>query len=98
MNIIVDHREMKTANGEAAVYSPEVAERAVLFQQMLMDYSKKAIVLCNSEFMVHQMHHVTKISGIYDKTVPLFAKDRAMVDQAYSIAGLNGNEIITYTK
>lgn len=98
LNIIVDHREMKTANGEAAVYSPDVADRAVLFQQMLMDYSKKAIVLCNSDFMVHQLHHVTKISGIYDKTVPLYAKDRAMVDQAYSIAGVNGNELITYTK
>ncbi len=76
----MDHRGMKTANGEAAVYSLVVAERAVLFQQMLMDYSKKAIVLCNSEFMVHKMYHDTKISGIYDKMVPLFAKDRTMVD------------------
>ncbi|WP_156920598.1 hypothetical protein [Thermicanus aegyptius] len=40
LNFLVDHRDMKTPDGEIAVYSPEIAERAVVFQQELLKNSK----------------------------------------------------------
>ncbi len=97
LNILVDHRDMKTADGEAVVYSPEVAEAAVIFQQKLTSYSNRVVALCNSEFMVQQLNHVTKDSGIHDKATHIFEKDRDMVDRAYSLLDIRGNELITYS-
>jgi transcriptional regulator with XRE-family HTH domain len=92
LNLLVDHRGMVDADGEPVVYSPEVAERAVIFQQNLLKYNKKAVVLCNSEFMVHQLNHVTDESGI--PTTPLFGEDKEMVGKAYTLLEINGNELI----
>jgi hypothetical protein len=97
-SILVDHREMLAADGEPVVYSPEVAEKAVLFQQRLLKTSKKVAVLCNSQFMVHNLQHVTAISGIYKQSNPLFGKDKEMVQQAYEILGINGNALIKERK
>lgn len=94
LNIFVDHREMKASDGEPVVYSPEVAERAVQFQQKVLSWCKQAVVLCNSEFMVHQMNHVTTISGIRDKAVHLYGKDKEMIGRAYELLDINGNELI----
>lgn len=94
LNILVDHRNMKTTDGEAVVYSPEVSEAAVLFQQKLTTYSKKVIALCNSEFMVQQLNHVAKSSGIHEKALHLFEKDKEMVERAYSLLDIHGNELI----
>ncbi|WP_068727791.1 helix-turn-helix transcriptional regulator [Paenibacillus sp. DMB5] len=97
LNILVDHREMKAADGDPAVYSPEVAEKAVLFQQGLINYSKQVVVLCNSEFMVQQMNSVTATSGIRDKSIHLFGKDRDMIGMAYGLFDINGNDLIRAT-
>jgi transcriptional regulator with XRE-family HTH domain len=94
LNILIDHREMKTGDGEAAVYSPEVIERAVVFQRKLTTYSNKVVALCNSEFMVHQLNHVATESGIIEKAIHLFGKGRDMIDQAYEILDIHGNELI----
>lgn len=94
LNIIVDHRDMKASDGEPVVYSPEVSERAVVFQQELTKYSKQVAVLCNSQFMQQQMVHVTKISGIHDKTIPLFGSDKDMVGTAFQMFDINGNGLI----
>lgn len=94
LNIIVDHRDMKASDGEPVVYSPEVSDRAVVFQQELIKYSKQVAVLCNSQFMQQQMDHVTRISGIYDKTIPLFGADKDMVGTAFQMFDINGNELI----
>jgi Predicted transcriptional regulators len=98
LDVLVDHRGMKTADGEPVVYSPEVAERAVQFQQELTAYSKKVIVLCNSEFMVEQLNHVAKTSGIYDKATHLFAKDRDMVGKAYEMLDIHDHQFIRTDK
>jgi transcriptional regulator with XRE-family HTH domain len=92
LNVFVDHREMKAADGEPVVYSPEIAERAVLFQQNLLKYSDKTVVLCNSEFMVHQLNHVTSESGI--KSVHLYGKDKDMVGEAYELLDINDHDLI----
>jgi transcriptional regulator with XRE-family HTH domain len=92
LNIFVDHRDMKTSDGEPAVYSPEVAERAILFQQNLLNFSKKTVVLCNSEFMVQQLNQVTRESGI--ESIHLFDKDEEMVGRAYELLDINGHELI----
>jgi hypothetical protein len=92
LNILVDHRDMKTADGEPAVYSPEVAERAVVFQHNLLSFSNKVVVLCNSEFMVQQLNHVTNESGI--PSTHLFGQDKEMVGKAYHLLNINGNELI----
>ncbi|GLX66803.1 helix-turn-helix domain-containing protein [Paenibacillus glycanilyticus] len=94
LNILVDHREMKSIDGEAVVYSPEISEAAVKFQQKLMTYSKKVIALCNSEFMVQQLNHVAQESGIHEKALHLFEKDKTMVERAYSLLDIHGNELI----
>lgn len=94
LNIFVDHRDMKTSDGEPVVYSPEVVEKAVLFQQSVITSSKQAVVLCNSEFMVHQMNYVTAISGIRDKATHLYGKDRDMIGKAYEMLDINGNDLI----
>ncbi|WP_276355690.1 helix-turn-helix domain-containing protein [Cohnella caldifontis] len=94
LSIFVDHREMKASDGEPVVYSPEVAERAVRFQQNVISCGKQAVVLCNSEFMVHQMNFVTTVSGIRHKATHLYGKDREMVSQAYALLGVSGNELI----
>lgn len=60
LKLLVDHREMNASDGQPVVYSPEVAERAVVFQQNLLKFNKQAVVFCNSEFMVHQLNHVTQ--------------------------------------
>jgi transcriptional regulator with XRE-family HTH domain len=98
LSIFVDHREMKASDGEPAVYSPEVAEKAVLFQQNVVSYSRQAVVLCNSEFMVQQMNHVTTISGIRDKATHLYGKDKEMIGKAYELLDINGNELIKSMK
>ena len=94
LSIFVDHRDMKTSDGEPVVYSPEVAEKAVLFQQSVVSCSKQAVVLCNSEFMVHQMNYVTTISGLRDKATHLYGKDRDMIGKAYEMLDINGNALI----
>jgi len=94
LNILVDHRDMKTPDGEAVVYSPEVTEAAILFQQKLVAYSKKVVALCNSEFMVQQLNHVADTSGILEKATHLFEKDRDMIGKAYSLLDIHGNELI----
>lgn len=94
LNILVDHREMKAADGEAVVYSPEVTERAALFQQELATYSNKVVCLCNSAYMVQQLNHLAKTSGIFDKATHLFEPDQAMVGRAYSILDIRDNALI----
>jgi len=94
LNILVDHRDMKASDGEPVVYSPEIVERAVVFQQELTAYSKKVVALCNSEFMVHQLNHVAKESGIHAKATHLFGQDKEMVGRAYELLEINGNELI----
>jgi hypothetical protein len=86
---------MKAADGKQAVYSPEVAEKAVLFQRELTTYSIRVVVLCNSEFMVQQMNFVTATSGIHDKSIHLFDRDKDMTGKAYDLLDINGNDLIT---
>lgn len=92
LNVFVDHRDMKASDGEPVVYSPVVSERAIAFQRSLLLYSSKAVVLCNSEFQVHQLNRITQESGI--PTVPLFGRDKDMVGQAYELLDINGNDLI----
>ena len=73
----------RTPDGEIAVYSPEVAERAVIFQQELLKYSKRVVALCNSEYMVQNLNHVATQSGIIYKATHLYGKDKEMVGRAY---------------
>jgi transcriptional regulator with XRE-family HTH domain len=98
LDVLVDHREMKASDGEAVVYSPEVAERAVLFQQELLKYSKRVVALCNSEFMVQNLNHVASQSGIINKATHLFGLDKDMIGKAYELLDINGNELIKVTK
>lgn len=92
LSVFVDHRDMKASDGEPVVYSPIVADRAIAFQRNLLLYSSKAVVLCNSEFQVHQLKRITQESGI--PTVPLFGRDKDMVGQAYELLNINGNDLI----
>jgi transcriptional regulator with XRE-family HTH domain len=92
LTLLVDHRDMLAADGKPVVYSPEVAERAVIFQQNLLQYNKQAIVLCNSKYQVEQLTHVTQESGI--PTIPLFDTDKEMVGKAYQLLDISGNELI----
>jgi transcriptional regulator with XRE-family HTH domain len=94
LNVLVDHRDMTASNGIPVVYSPEVAERAVVFQRELAAYSKKVVALCNSEFMVHQLNHLAEQSGIMEKATHLFGQDKEMLGQAYHLLGINGNKLI----
>jgi len=94
LSVFVDHRDMKATDGKPAVYSIEVAEKAVLFQQELTTYSNKVVVLCNSEFMVQQMNFVTATSGIHDKSIHLFDRDKDMIGKAYELLDINGNDLI----
>lgn len=96
LNLLVDHREMLAADGTPVVYSPEVAERAIIFQQNLLQYNKSAVVLCNSEFQVEQLNHVTQESGIPNTS--LFDEDKKMVGKAYMLLDINGNELIKEMK
>ena len=98
LSVFVDHRDMKASDGEPVVYSPEVVEKAILFQQKVISTSKQAVVLCNSEFMVHQMNHVTTRSGIREKANHLFGKDEEVVGKAYQLLEINGNELIKVRK
>jgi transcriptional regulator with XRE-family HTH domain len=94
LNVLVDHRDMVASNGIPVVYSPEVAERAVIFQRELTAYSKKVVALCNSEFMVHQLNHVAEQSGAIAIATHLFGQDKEILGKAYHLLGINGNELI----
>jgi len=94
LSIFVDHRDMKASDGEPVVYSPEVTEKAILFQQKVISCGKQTVVLCNSDFQVQQLNFVTTISGIRDKATHLYGKGKEMVGQAYELLGVNGNELI----
>lgn len=98
LSVFVDHREMKATDGVPAVYSPEVADRAIIFQQKVISCSKQVVVLCNSNFMVHQMDFVTQTSGIREKATHLYGKDRDMIGQAYQLLDIHGNELIKVAK
>ncbi|WNS41565.1 helix-turn-helix transcriptional regulator [Paenibacillus sp. MMS20-IR301] len=94
LSVFVDHRDMKAGDGVPVVFFPEVIEKAVVLQQNVIAGSKKAIVLCNSEFMVHQLNYMTSISGVRDKTTPLYDTDKQMLGQAYELLEVHGNELI----
>lgn len=94
LSVFVDHRSMKTGDGGPVVFFPEVIEKAVVLQQSVIACSKMAIVLCNSEFMVHQLNNMTTRSGVWHKTTPLYNRDKEMLDQAYGLLDVNGNELI----
>jgi transcriptional regulator with XRE-family HTH domain len=92
LSILVDHRQMLTSKGEPAVYSPDIVEEANTFQRHLHEYSKKTIVLCNSDFMVQQFNFITKANGTLSDH--LFGQDKQMVEQAFSLLDINGNNLI----
>lgn len=94
LNVLVDHRDMKASDGEPVVYSPEVAEKAVIFQQELLKYSRRVVALCNSEYMVENLDHVASQSGIIHKATHIYGRDKDMVGTAYELLGINGNELI----
>ncbi|MGG4507534.1 helix-turn-helix domain-containing protein [Heyndrickxia sporothermodurans] len=94
LNIFIDHRNMKDSNGEVAVISPEVAKKAIEFQQKLLPYSNKAVILCNSEYMVNQLKFLTKVSGFYDKSHPIFGDNKNMLGKAYQMLDIHGHELI----
>lgn len=94
VGVLVDHRNMLASDGQPVVYSPEVAEKAVEFQQKLMKRSRKVAVLCNSAFMVHNLNHVTAMSGIGHMSSQLFGKDKEMVEEAYELLGIAGNALV----
>lgn len=94
LSVFVDHRDMLASDGEPVVYSPEVAEKAVLFQQAVVSRSKKAVVLCNSEFQVQQLNFVTTVSGIRHKATHLYGRDRDMIGQAYGLLDIHDNDLI----
>jgi hypothetical protein len=48
--------------------------------------------LCNSEFQVEQLNHVTKVSGI--PSVHLFGNYKDMIGQAYGLLDIIGNDLI----
>ncbi|NQX49332.1 helix-turn-helix transcriptional regulator [Paenibacillus tritici] len=98
LSVLVDHREMKASDGEIAVYSPEVAEKAVLFQQELTIYSKKVVALCNSNYMVQQLNHVAKQSGILEKATHLYDQDNIMVWKAFELLEISGNPLVKTIK
>ncbi|MBP0726418.1 helix-turn-helix transcriptional regulator [Bacillus sp. RG28] len=94
LNIFVDHREMKDSNSEVAVFSPEVAKKSLILQQKLLPYTNKAVILCNSEFMVNQLNFLTKVSGVYDKSHHLFGENKNMFGEAYQLLEIHGHEMI----
>jgi Predicted transcriptional regulators len=94
LSVLVDHRDMKASDGEPVVYSPEVAERAVIFQQELLKYSRRVVALCNSEYMVENLNHVASQSGIIHKATHIYGRDKDMVGTAYELLGINDNELI----
>lgn len=98
LNILVDHRDMLAADAAPVVYSPAIVEKAVEFQKKLLKSANKVAVLCNSEFMVQNLNHVTIESGIHDKSHQLFGKDRTMIQEAYELLGINGNALIKEKK
>ncbi|MBP3964296.1 helix-turn-helix domain-containing protein [Paenibacillus lignilyticus] len=98
LDILVDHREMKASDGEAVVYSPGIAEQATIFQQELTKYSNRVVALCNSEFMVQQLNHVAKTSGIFDKATHLYDKDKDMIGRAFSLLDIHSNALIKPAK
>lgn len=92
LSVLVDHRQMLTSQGEPAVYSPEIVEEADTFQRHLNEYSKKTVVLCNSDFMVQQFNFVTRANGTH--SIHLFGQDNQMVEQAFNLLDINGNSLI----
>lgn len=92
LSVLVDHRQMRTSQGEPVVYSPEIVKEAYIFQKHLYEYSKKTVVLCNSEFMVQQFNFITKANGTVSEH--LFGQDKQMVEQAFSLLNINGNNLI----
>lgn len=94
VDVFVDHREMKV-NGEPIGYSPEVAEKAIELQMKLLSHFRKAVVLCNSQFMVSQLDQISQTSGVSHRSSHIFGKDRDMIDQAYSLLDIHRNELIS---
>ncbi|XID95620.1 helix-turn-helix domain-containing protein [Paenibacillaceae bacterium WGS1546] len=93
LDILVDHRSMLSADGQPAVYGIDVTEAAITFQQQLNLYSNKTIVLTNSQYMANQFDHVKLESGI--NSTHLFApKDKDLIEQAFSILDINGNQLV----
>lgn len=94
ISLLVDHRFMLAADGEAAVYSEEVASKALAFQQKLLKKARRVAVLCNSEFMVQNITQLTLESGLHERSFQLFGKDRFMIQEAFEILGITGNELV----
>lgn len=81
--------------GEAAVYSPDVADKAAELQTKTMSVSKKFVILCNSQFMVNQVSSLARQSGIYEKASLLQGNDDLeILNHAYNLLDINENELI----
>lgn len=89
---MADYRYMLSADGQPAAYSPEVMERGVVFQQKLLKYCNKAVVLCNSEYMVQQLNYISKESGM--SPLHLYGVDEEIVAKAFNYLGIYENNIV----
>ncbi|MGO4547316.1 helix-turn-helix domain-containing protein [Paenibacillus sp. 2TAB23] len=94
--VFFDYRNMRASDNEPAVFSPEVLEKAVEFQEQLNQNFSQIVVLCNSEYMVHQMNYVASLSSAPNRSVHLFGSDQDMAEHAYRLLGVNGNELIKF--
>jgi hypothetical protein len=85
---------MKASDCEPAVFSQDIVEKAVRFQNKLTENIKQVVVLCNSEYMVHQMNYVSSASNHPDRSIHLYGNDKDMVGNAYRLLGIRDNGLI----
>ncbi|NQX59993.1 helix-turn-helix domain-containing protein [Paenibacillus qinlingensis] len=94
VSVFFDYRGMKASDGDPAVFLPEVAEKAGLFQKKLTSNINRMVTLCNSEYMMQQLNHVSAMSNILDKSLNIFGHNNQMIENAYDLLGINDNKLI----
>ena len=94
LRLFYDYRAMKASDCEPAVFSQDIVEKAVRFQNKLTENIKQVVVLCNSEYMVHQMNYVSSASNHPDRSIHLYGNDKDMVGNAYRLLGIRDNGLI----
>ncbi|WP_176835431.1 MULTISPECIES: hypothetical protein [unclassified Paenibacillus] len=97
ISVFFDYRGMIASDGEPAVFLPEVAEKAGMFQKKLTSNINRLVTLCNSEYMKQQLNHVSAISNNSDRSLNLFGNNKEMIGKAYELLGIIDNELIKAT-
>ncbi|MEI7025095.1 helix-turn-helix domain-containing protein [Paenibacillus sp. y28] len=93
IRLLMDYRSM-VAEGQPYIFSPEVNVLWEQLQVWMVPYCCKAVVLCNSMLMKHQLERLGRRSGLAKISSMLYEEGKDLVREAYRILKIPSNPLV----